>query len=71
MMGEAFRDMAPLSAASAAQVILEGVRNNQWRILVGEDAVTTDQMVRADPEHAYDLEFWTALRSRGHFGGFV
>ena len=71
MMGEAFRDMAPLSASSAARIILEGVRKNEWRILVGEDAVTTDEMVRADPEHAYDLEFWASLRSLGLFGGFA
>ena len=70
MFGEAFRDLAPLSAASAAEIILDGVRQNKWRILVGEDAVITDQMVRDDPEHAYDPEFWQALQSRGLFGGF-
>jgi NAD(P)-dependent dehydrogenase (short-subunit alcohol dehydrogenase family) len=71
MFGEAFRDLAPLSAASAAQIILDGVRQNKWRILVGEDAVIVDQMVREDPEHAYDLEFWRVIQSRGLFGGFV
>jgi NAD(P)-dependent dehydrogenase (short-subunit alcohol dehydrogenase family) len=71
LMGEAFRDMAPLSATSAARIILEGVRKNEWRILVGEDAVITDEMVRSDPEHAYDLEFWATLRSQGLFGGFA
>ena len=33
-----FRDKAPLSAAQAATIILDGVRSGAWRILVGEDA---------------------------------
>jgi NAD(P)-dependent dehydrogenase (short-subunit alcohol dehydrogenase family) len=70
MFGEAFRDLAPLSAASAAKMILEGVRQNKWRILVGEDAVIVDQMVRDDPEHVYEPEFWTSLQAKGLFGGF-
>ena len=70
MFGEAFRDLAPLSAASAAQIILEGVRQNKWRILVGEDAIIVDQMVRDDPEHAYEPEFWQSLQAKGLFGGF-
>ena len=70
MRGEAFRDLAPLSAASAAEIILDGVRQNKWRILVGEDAVIVDEMVRADPEHAYEPEFWRTLQARGLFGGF-
>lgn len=70
MFGGAFRDAAPLSAASAAQIILDGVRQNEWRILVGEDAVIVDQMVRDETEHAYEPEFWRALQARGLFGGF-
>lgn len=53
MMGEGFRDMAPMSAAEAATVILDGVRNGEWRILVGEDAKALDEAVRADPWSAY------------------
>jgi NAD(P)-dependent dehydrogenase (short-subunit alcohol dehydrogenase family) len=49
-----FRDKAPLSAAAAATVILDGVRSGAWRILVGEDAKTLDTLVRANPEAAYD-----------------
>jgi NAD(P)-dependent dehydrogenase (short-subunit alcohol dehydrogenase family) len=49
-----FRDSAPLSAADAATVILDGVRAGSWRILVGEDAKTLDAAVRARPEKAYD-----------------
>ncbi len=70
MMGEAFRDTAPTTAAQAATIILDGVRQNRWRILVGEDAEILDAEVRADPEHAYDPEFWDALRAKGLFGGF-
>ena len=53
MMGEAFRDNAPVSAAQAATIILDGVRAGKWRILVGDDAHALDKAVRADPEHAY------------------
>jgi NAD(P)-dependent dehydrogenase (short-subunit alcohol dehydrogenase family) len=49
-----FRDKAPVSAAQAATIILEGVRSGSWRILVGEDAKTLDALVRAKPEAAYD-----------------
>jgi hypothetical protein len=51
--GEMFRDNAPLSAAQAATIILDGVRAGTWRILVGEDAHAIDGAVRADPERAY------------------
>jgi NAD(P)-dependent dehydrogenase (short-subunit alcohol dehydrogenase family) len=49
-----FRDKAPVSAAEAAAVILDGVRSGSWRILVGEDAKMIDAAVRAKPEAAYD-----------------
>jgi NAD(P)-dependent dehydrogenase (short-subunit alcohol dehydrogenase family) len=49
-----FRDKAPVSAAQAATVILDGVRSGAWRILVGEDAKTLDALIRAKPEAAYD-----------------
>jgi NAD(P)-dependent dehydrogenase (short-subunit alcohol dehydrogenase family) len=57
-MGEDFRDKAPLSAADAATIILDGVRSGAWRILVGEDAKKLDAMVRETPEDAYD---WAKL----------
>ena len=53
MMGESFRDNAPTSAAQAATIILDAVKANQWRILVGDDAVALDEAVRSDPERAY------------------
>jgi hypothetical protein len=49
-----FRDKAPVSAAQAAAVILDGVRAGSWRILIGEDARMIDAAVRAKPESAYD-----------------
>jgi NAD(P)-dependent dehydrogenase (short-subunit alcohol dehydrogenase family) len=52
--GPAFRDNAPLTAAGAATIILDGVRAGQWRILVGEDAKALDEHVRSSPETAYD-----------------
>jgi NAD(P)-dependent dehydrogenase (short-subunit alcohol dehydrogenase family) len=53
-----FRDKAPLSAAEAATIILDGVRSGAWRILVGEDAKSLDAAVRGDPDDAYD---WAKL----------
>jgi NAD(P)-dependent dehydrogenase (short-subunit alcohol dehydrogenase family) len=58
-MGAAFRDNAPMTAAQAARVILDGVREQRWRILVGEDSKRLDELVRADPEKAYELDFFT------------
>lgn len=55
-MGEGFRDGAPVTAAEAATVILDGVRTGRWRILVGDDAHALDAAVRADPEAAYGPE---------------
>jgi len=52
-----FRDNAPLTASQAAAIILDGVRNEQWRILVGDDAHLLDRMVRQYAETAYDLPF--------------
>jgi NAD(P)-dependent dehydrogenase (short-subunit alcohol dehydrogenase family) len=49
-----FRDKAPVSAAEAATVVLDGVRSGAWRILVGEDAAMIDAAVRAKPGAAYD-----------------
>jgi len=49
-----FRDKAPVTAAQAATVILDGVRAGSWRILVGDDARMIDAAVRAKPDAAYD-----------------
>jgi NAD(P)-dependent dehydrogenase (short-subunit alcohol dehydrogenase family) len=64
LIGETFRDNAPMTAAEAATVILDGVRKDQWRILVGDDAHALDQLVREDPEEAYEPAFMDKLRSK-------
>jgi NAD(P)-dependent dehydrogenase (short-subunit alcohol dehydrogenase family) len=53
-----FTEDAPTSAAEAATIILEGVKADRWRILVGSDAHIIDEMVRASPEQAYDTDFF-------------
>jgi hypothetical protein len=59
-----FRDKALTSAEDAASIILKGVKEKRWRILVGEDAEFLDQSVRADPESAYELKFLQRLADR-------
>jgi NAD(P)-dependent dehydrogenase (short-subunit alcohol dehydrogenase family) len=56
-----FSEEAPTTAAAAAAIILDGVKAERWRILVGKDAERLDELVRGDPEHAYDLEFFKTL----------
>jgi NAD(P)-dependent dehydrogenase (short-subunit alcohol dehydrogenase family) len=71
LMAEMFRDTAPMSAAQAATVILDGVRNDCWRILVGADAELLDRFVREAPDGAYEPEFAQRVQSAGAFGGLV
>lgn len=59
--GNDFRDKAPLTAADAATIILDGVRSRKWRVLVGQDAEILDRMVRETPEEAYTEEFMERL----------
>ena len=56
-----FREEAPTSAAEAATIILNGVKTDQWRILVGPDAHKIDELVRRSPERAYDVDFFEQL----------
>lgn len=58
-----FLEDAPTSAAAAARVILDGVRAERWRILVGDDAHALDQRVRAAPDRAYDADFYQSFAS--------
>lgn len=46
-----------LSPAEAARLILRGVRDGTWRILVGSDTETLDALVRQSPDTAYDPDF--------------
>jgi len=56
-----FHDDAPTTAAAAARIILDGVKAERWRILVGDDAHRLDQRVRETPEQAYDVEFYQSF----------
>ncbi|GKQ50676.1 SDR family oxidoreductase [Bradyrhizobium sp. Ce-3] len=58
-----FHDEAPTSAAAAAKIILDGVKAERWRILVGDDAHLLDERVRNTPERAYTPEFYQDLVS--------
>ena len=61
-----FEENAPVSAAEAATVILDAVRDERWRVLIGDDAHALDAAVRAAPEQAYDgMEFLEILRAAG------
>lgn len=69
--GEAFRDLAPTSAAEAAAIILDGVRDGRWRILVGDDAEKLDAAVRKAPADAYEPAFFDRVRSAGVFSALT
>ena len=66
---DAFTD-APVTAKEAAKVILDGVKAENWRILIGEDARWIDENYRKTPEKAYSDEFYEArARARIAEGG--
>jgi hypothetical protein len=50
-----------MTAAAAAKVILDGVKADRWRILVGDDAHKIDERVRRAPEDAYTAEFFRSF----------
>ena len=52
---------APTTAAAAAKIILDGVKAERWRILVGDDAHKLDERVRKTPEQAYSPEFFRSF----------
>ncbi len=56
--GKSFEENAPTTAAQAAKIILDGVRADKWRILVGDDAHLLDENVRKAPEKAYEPDFF-------------
>lgn len=62
---ESFRDNAPTSAEQASRIILEAVKRDEWRILVGDDAVVLDEMVRENPWDAYLPDFMDRVHARG------
>ena len=64
-MGELFRDNAPMTAAEAATIILNAIKNEQWRVLVGADAELLDAAVRARPNEAYQPNFFQLFEPQG------
>lgn len=59
-----FLEEAPTTAAEAAKIILDGVKAERWRILVGADAQVIDKLVRQSPEQAYEADFFQDLASQ-------
>ena len=45
----------------ADRIVIDGVKAGDWRILVGDDAHRMDEMVRADPAHAYEPGFFERM----------
>ncbi len=62
-----FTEDAPTSAAEAATIILDGVKADRWRILVGPDAQIIDEMVRGSPEQAYDTDFFEDFATKARW----
>ena len=63
-LSEWFKNEAPVSAAEAATVILEAVRDERWRLLIGDDAQALDVAVRAEPELAYEKGLFSEALTR-------
>jgi NAD(P)-dependent dehydrogenase (short-subunit alcohol dehydrogenase family) len=59
-----FLEEAPTTATQAATIILDGVKADRWRILVGGDAHVIDEMVRRSPERAYDADFFEEMAEK-------
>ena len=68
---EAFRTQAPTTAAAAAKVILDAVRNKQWRVLVGQDARDLDHLIREAPEEAYEKSMIEKINALNHLGALI
>lgn len=66
-----FRATAPTSSEQAADHILSAVQAGEWRILVGDDAVFLDELVRSSPYDAYEPEYVEKITRTGHLSGLV
>lgn len=60
-MADNFENNAPTTAAQAATIILNAVKTNTWRVLVGDDAHRLDEMVRANPVPVYNADWQNPL----------
>jgi hypothetical protein len=68
---EAFRTKAPTTAGEAANVILEAVRNKQWRVLIGQDAHDLDRLIRESPADAYEKSMIEKINALNHLGALI
>ena len=50
------------------KIILDGVKAERWRILVGDDAHKLDERVRETPEQAYKPEFYQSFAEKSAGG---
>ncbi|MBH5371587.1 hypothetical protein [Bradyrhizobium glycinis] len=57
------------AASEAARIILDGVRADRWRILIGVHAEELDQRLRQDVENVYMPEFYKSAAERWAGGG--
>ncbi|MEZ5297704.1 MAG: SDR family oxidoreductase [Ilumatobacteraceae bacterium] len=71
LRADSFESSAPMTAAEAATIILDGVTSGAWRVLVGDDAVALDEMLRATPTEVYTDAFMQQFQASGHFGGLI
>ncbi|MGX7824307.1 SDR family NAD(P)-dependent oxidoreductase [Actinokineospora sp. 24-640] len=53
-LGSLFASYRPVTSTAAASKIIDAVRDGDWRVVIGQDAVAVDERVRADPWTAYD-----------------
>ena len=70
-MAAEFRNRAPTTSEAAATVILDGVREGRWRILIGDDAHILDSLVRDLPEEAYEESFLQKMADQGSLSQLV
>jgi len=62
---------APTSATDATKIILDGVKADRLRILAASAAQVTDAMVRDDPNHASEPEFYARFAAQRVASGAV
>ena len=55
--GNRQRSIKPLAPSKAAQIIIDGIEKNRYRVLVGSDAAFMDFISRVSPERAANFIF--------------
>ena len=58
---QAFRE-GGLTPDQAASIILQAVKNDEWRILVGRDAEALDRVIRRNPLNTHDRDLGRIVR---------